>query len=216
MILMLFRKEFLQGIADGSVTLAFRRWRKPSVKAGGRLRTPIGELAIESVVVITESAISEKDARRAGFASRAELLAELTRELSDRPVSSGRYRSSGTSSDGPRELYRIAFHLAGPDTRVALREDTKLSAADFATIAAKLERLDRASPHGAWTRTVLEMIRDQPAVRAPDLAQQMKRDVPGFKIDVRKLKNMGLTISLGVGYRLSPRGELVLKKLAKS
>lgn len=216
MIPMLFRKEFLQGIADGAVTLAFRRWRKPSVKAGGRLRTPIGELAIESVAVITESAISEKEARRAGFASRGELLAELTHELSDRPVSSGRYRSSGKSSDAPRELYRIAFYLSGPDTRVALREDTKLSAADFATIAAKLERLDRASAHGAWTRAVLEMVRDQPAVRAPDLASQMNRDVPGFKIDVRKLKNLGLTISLGVGYRLSPRGELVLKKLAKS
>ncbi len=216
MTLMLFRKEFLQGIANGAVTLAFRRWRKPSVKAGGRLRTPIGELAIESVDVIPESAISEKDARRAGFASLAELLRELTREYSDRPVSSGRYRSTGKNPDGPRELYRIDFHLAGPDTRVALREDTKLTAEDFATIAAKLERLDRASPHGAWTRTVLEMIRKQPAVRAPDLAQQLKRDVPGFKIDVRKLKNLGLTISLGVGYRLSPRGELVLKKLART
>lgn len=216
MIQMLFRREFLQGIADENVTLAFRRWRKPSVKAGGRLRTPVGELAIESVDVTIESAISEKEARRAGFASRAELLAELSREFSDRPISSGRYRSSGKSAGGPRELYRIAFHLAGPDTRIALREDTKLSAEDFTAIAAKLDRLDRASPQGAWTRTVLEMIRKQPAVRAPDLAQQLERDVPGFKIDVRKLKNLGLTISLGVGYRLSPRGELVLKKLAKT
>ena len=216
---MIFRKEFLQGIADGKVTLAFRRWRKPSVKAGGRLRTAIGELAIESVEVVDESVITENDARRAGFASRAELLAELSRVLSAGPLRGGRYASSKpakVTQDGPRDLYRVSFKLAGPDTRVALREDTELSPDDLANIRKKLDRLDEASPVGPWTRKVLKMIRERPAVRAPDLAATMKRDVPSFKIDVRKLKNMGLTISLRVGYQLSPRGELTLKKLTTS
>jgi hypothetical protein len=31
-----------------------------------------------------------------------------------------------------------------------------------------------------------------------------------FKLDVRKLKELGLTESLRPGYRLSPRGETVL------
>ena len=34
-----------------------------------------------------------------------------------------------------------------------------------------------------------------------------------FKTDVRKLKELGLTESLEVGYRLSPRGEAVLRAL---
>jgi hypothetical protein len=44
-------------------------------------------------------------------------------------------------------------------------------------------------------------------VRAGDLAVELGREREPFKIDVRKLKNLGLTTSLEVGYRLSPRGE---------
>ena len=39
---------------------------------------------------------------------------------------------------------------------------------------------------------------------------QLGRDTQPFKLDVRKLKNLGLTLSLEVGYRLSPRGEAYL------
>ena len=46
--------------------------------------------------------------------------------------------------------------------------------------------------------------RDAPA---PDLAAAFGRETAPFKIDVRKLKNLGLTLSLPVGYMLSPRGE---------
>jgi hypothetical protein len=35
----LFRQEVLEGIADGSVTLAFRRWKRCGVRRGSRLRT---------------------------------------------------------------------------------------------------------------------------------------------------------------------------------
>jgi len=34
-----------------------------------------------------------------------------------------------------------------------------------------------------------------------------------FKLNVRKLKNLGLTESLGTGYRISPRGRSVLERL---
>ena len=34
------------------------------------------------------------------------------------------------------------------------------------------------------------------------------RETAPFKLDVRKLKNLGLTLSLDVGYRLSPRGQV--------
>ena len=43
-----------------------------------------------------------------------------------------------------------------------------------------------------------------------ELAAELGRDRPSFKLDVRKLKALGLTESLDVGYRLSPRGLAVL------
>ena len=54
---------------------------------------------------------------------------------------------------------------------------------------------------------MLELIAAHPGVRAPDLAARLGRETLAFKIDVRKLKALGLTESLEVGYRLSPRGQ---------
>ena len=76
---MLFRQRFLDGIRDGTITLAFRRWRRPSVRAGGTLLTAVGQLSIASVDEVAMTRISEADARRAGYASREDLLTELTR-----------------------------------------------------------------------------------------------------------------------------------------
>jgi hypothetical protein len=182
----LFRQRFWAGLADGSVTLAFRRWRRPTVKAGGRLTTPAGVLAIDEVSAIHERDITDADARRSGFADRAALSAELA----------GR--------EG--ELYRIAFHLVGEDPRLALRQQTVLSEADATELARRLARLDRASTHGPWTDAVLRLIAARPGVRAGDLAESLGRERLAFKADVRKLKALGLTESLEVGYRLSPRG----------
>jgi hypothetical protein len=39
-----------------------------------------------------------------------------------------------------------------------------------------------------------------------DLAAAFGRETQPFELDVRKLKNLGLTITPEVGYRLSPRG----------
>ena len=52
--------------------------------------------------------------------------------------------------------------------------------------------------------------RSRTGVRAADLAESFGRETQPFKTDVRKLKNLGLTISLEVGYRLSPRGAAYL------
>jgi hypothetical protein len=190
----LFPQRFHAGLADGSVTLAFRRWRRPAAKAGGRQRTPVGELAIDAVDPVDLGDVTEDDARRAGYTDRAELERELAR-----------------FPDGT--LYRIELHLAGPDPRIALREQANLSDDDWGTVSARLDRLDRASAHGPWTAATLRLIAANPAVRAADLATTVGRETPPFKIDVRKLKEMGLTESLGVGYRISPRGRAVLDRL---
>jgi hypothetical protein len=182
---MLFPQKTLRGIEAGKVTLAFRRWRRPTVRPGGTLRTRVGVLAIESVEPVSEQAITDAEARRAGAAGRDELIASL--------------RPEGT-------LYRIEFRLAGPDPRIALRERADMDAEERAVIDARLARLDAASRHGPWTARVLDLIGRRPATRAPDLAAELGRETAPFKADVRKLKELGLTESLERGYRLSPRG----------
>ncbi|MGH9236256.1 MAG: hypothetical protein ACRD0R_23285, partial [Acidimicrobiales bacterium] len=193
----LFPQRFHAGLADGSVTLAFRRWRRQAAKAGGRQRTPVGELAIDAVDEVTVGDITESDARRAGYVDLDELLAELARH-----------------PDGA--LYRIELHLAGADPRIALREQADLPDGEWRAVAARLARLDRSSRHGPWTATVLRLIADRPAVRAGDLAASLGRATQPFKVDVRKLKELGLTESLEVGYRLSPRGRTVLDRLSEA
>ena len=95
--------------------------------------------------------------------------------------------------------------MTEPDPRDLLAGDDSLSAHDVAAITRRLDRLDAASSYGPWTRETLAAIERRPAVRAPDLAASFGRETQPFKLDVRKLKTLGLTISLPVGYRLSPR-----------
>ena len=56
----------------------------------------------------------------------------------------------------------------------------------------------------------MAVIDRSPTVRAPELAAELGRDTPSFKRDVRKLKELGLTESLDIGYRISPRGAAVV------
>jgi hypothetical protein len=190
----LFPKDTLDGIGDGRVTLAFRRWPRPRVRTGTRMRTRVGVVEVLDVEVVDPATITEADARRSGAGSLGELLDALDR-----------YGSGG--------VHRIELRFAGPDPRVELRERAELSGAELGDVAARLARLDAASRHGPWTRTVLELIRERPAVRAPDLAASLGRDTQPFKRDVRKLKELGLTESLRIGYRLSPRGEAVVASI---
>lgn len=192
---MLFRQEFLDGIREGRITLAFRRWRRASVRAGGTLMLPIGQLHIGDVRTIAEDDISEQDAERAGYASRQALLEELNA------------RREGT-------LYRIELGALGPDPRVALRASATLDEDEVEALSQRLDRLDAHAADGPWTRRVLELIRDRPAVRAGDLCKAVAMERLPFKANVRKLKAMGLTESLEVGYRLSPRGEALVRRLS--
>lgn len=181
----LIRRPVLDAVAAGTVTCLFRRWDRPRVRVGGTQRTAVGVLEFTSVDPVDDAGLTADDATAAGFAD----LAALER-----------------AQRGEGQLYRIGVRLAGPDPRVALRAKRRLSKADRTDLDARLARMDRASPHGPWTAAVLELIAGNPGVRAPDLAARMGRETLPFKRDVRKLKELGLTESLEVGYRLSPRG----------
>lgn len=190
---MLFRQDSLDGIREGRITLAFRRWRRPTVRTGGTLLLPIGQLQIAEVRPIVEDDITDDDARRAGYASRQALREELAG------------RTEGT-------LYRIELGALGPDPRIALRMRGSLNDGELAALSGKLKTLDTKAPGGPWTHRVLQLIRDNPAVRAGDLCKAVQMERLPFKANVRKLKALGLTESLEVGYRLSPRGEALLSE----
>jgi hypothetical protein len=185
------RPAELEAIRAGDIDVAFRRWDRPRLKVGTRMRTAVGLVEVTSVDPVPVSSLTAADARRAGAASLAALRQGLDRVHPERPV------------------YRIGLRYAGADPRLALREAVPY-AAEIDAIVAWLDRLDQASPTGPWTRATLLLIDELPAVRAPDLAQRMGRDTASFKMNVRKLKERGLTESLDIGYRLSPRGAAVL------
>jgi hypothetical protein len=175
---MLLKQSILDGIARGDITLAFRRWQRPTVKAGTGLRTAAGVVRIGSVEIVDESALSDADAQAAGFADRATLAAAL-RDGAD------------------RSLYRIAFDGIETDARLALRAAADLSDADWHALAARFERWDSASP--GYFPSILRLIGQNPEVAAAILAGRLGVEKLKFKQDVRKLKELGLTESLDVG-----------------
>jgi hypothetical protein len=74
---MLFKQIHLEGIKNGNISFAFRKWKKPTVKAGSLIKTGIGLVEIRDVSVVTLNQISEKDALDAGFQSKEDLLKVL-------------------------------------------------------------------------------------------------------------------------------------------
>jgi hypothetical protein len=178
----LFKQRFWVGLRNGSLTVAYRRWQRPSVRAGGTLQSPAGLLAIDSVDMIDEDAIDDDAAMAAGYDGRSDLLANL--------------RAEG-------DLYRIRFHRAGDDPRIAMRQRVDLTSQESAAIARLLQRND-------WAVGYLGLIAEMPATVSTELAVRAGIDRPTFKARVRRLKALGLTESLEVGYRLSPRGQAVL------
>ena len=201
---MQFKRRYHEGLLDGSITVTYRLWSKPHVKQGGRYR--INEtkvLEVDAVEQVPAGRISDHDARRSGFADRAALMAELA-------------RSPRQEVRESTLIYCVAFHVMGePDERVRLAVDTRLSDAELRSLSDRLARIDAASKHGLWTHETLALIERRPRVAASELAKRVGRETQSFKVDVRKLKELGLTISHEVGYELSPRGRAYLKRIER-
>lgn len=187
---MMIRPDELKAIKAGEVDLAFRRWDRPRVKVGTRMRTSVGVLEVTEVERVSASKITGQDAKRAGARNLKSLKEALDRR-----------------TEVP--IFKVTLRYAGEDPRKLLRNEVP-TAGEIEGLIAWLDRLDKASAIGPWTRQTLDIIDHSPAVRAPDLAAQLGRDTPEFKRDVRKLKEKGLTESLDIGYRLSPRGIAVV------
>lgn len=189
---MLLKEATARGIAAGSIDLVFRRWDKVRIKQGSSFKTVAGMVRINGITELPGiDAIEDADASRAGFEDRAALLAELDR----RPGA---------------HLLRIEVEWEGDDPRVELSRDRRIDSGQRAEIEAQLERWDRAARSGPWTERTLRLIEANPGTRAGDLAERLDQEKPATKRNVRKLKDLGLTLSLETGYRISPRGEAFL------
>ncbi len=193
---MLFKEVHLLGIKSGKINLAFRKWQKAFVKTGSLLHTTIGLVKIQNIEVVHESDITEKDVCNAGYTERSQLLKSL-----DNKVMGSIFKIS------------ISYHSADP--RIRLREQTELSEQQYENLKKKLERLDKYSKQGRWTEKIMFTIKENPNLHAIGIAKLTGHEKEWLKLNIRKLKNMGLTISHNIGYELSPLGGQFLSRSNK-
>jgi len=191
---MLFQARFKAAIRSGTLSLTYRYWRVPRVRRGAVYRIA-PDVAIRITSIDVASRFNSAEARRAGFETVASLQEYLTRQ----------------KRGGDRSLYRIEFERVEtpPDPRTQLARQ-QVDATTQTDVHKRLAAMDVRSTAGPWTTTVLRMIAAAPGTRAAELAAKMKWETTQFKVRVRRLKALGLTESLEVGYRLTPRGHSLL------
>jgi hypothetical protein len=192
---MLFERRLRDGIHSGTIVLAFRRWKRSQVVTGHCYRTGIGLVEVEAVDIIEPSAVDASQAREAGYTTVDDLLADLR-------------------GDADLPLFRIRLRRVDrADPRDELASAANLTEAELAELDRRLSRIDRSSGRGPWTGAVLMLIADRPDTVSTDLAQAMGWERQDFKLHVRRLKELGLTISMKIGYQLSPRGQAYVRHL---
>lgn len=191
---MLFSKSAWAGLADGSITVTFRTWTTPQAKAGGSYRVAGMLLEATSVRKVVVNELTDADAVAAGAADLPTLLERLGQPAPEATV------------------WRVDLRYLGIDDRIERRAIAALTPDDIAALRTRLDRMDR-SARKPWTRTTLRLIEQYPGVVSTELARHTGQERPDFKINVRKLKEMGLTESLKVGYQLSPRGVALLRAI---
>jgi hypothetical protein len=191
----LFTKDAWPRLADGSITLTVRTWTRPQAKTGGHYRIAGMLLEATDVRQVPVAELTDADACAAGEGTLAHLLERLGNPPADQLV------------------WKVGLRFLGRDDRHDRREHADLTDDEIAELKVRLDRLDARSAAGQWTRTTLRLIEKYPGVVSTALARHAHQDRPAFKLNVRKLKEMGLTESLDIGYRLSPRGEALLRSM---
>jgi len=191
----LFERRLREGIHEGRIVLTFRRWHRCQAVAGHRYRTGSDIIEVDAVDLVTPRDIDPGQACEAGYTTVKELVADLR-------------------GDKKTPLYRIRFHRVDePDPRDELAAQSELTSGELAALTVQLTRMDNSGSRGPWTKAVLTQIADHPATVSTVLAGTLGWERQDFKLHVRRLKQLGLTISLDVGYRLSPRGEAYLQHI---
>ncbi len=190
---MQFQKHFKDGIRAGTITCSFRKWRAPRAKVGGQYNLhPLGAVEVTSLELVNFSVVNDSDAQLSGFEDRSALARHLKAGEND-------------------EVYRVELRYLG-DNSIKQPPKSRLSDSERADMRDRLDRMDKRSNRGPWAWHALRLIGTQPRTRAAELATQLGWETQPFKSNVRKLKKLGLTESLETGYRLSQRGEDLLRK----
>ena len=170
---MQFTKDSVPGITDGTITVTFRGWTRAQAKVGGRYRTWGLLLEVDDIRLVAADDINDAEAAEyAGAQSAAGILGRLG-EAATRPI------------------WRVQFRYIGQDDRIARRNSVDLDDIRRAAIQQRLDRMDRASKTGPWTAETLRLIATYPGMVSTALARQLEIERPVFKINVRKLKELG-------------------------
>lgn len=186
---MLLSQKTLDAIVKGEIDRVYRRWKRPSVVEGTLQRTSHGLVEVVGVRRVEESEIEPK---AAGYDTTEEVVAGI------RPPEPG------------RNLYEVRVRWAGKDPRLTLREATDFDEAAMESMERVVSGIGR---HGGPTGIeLLQVIAANPAMLAQDLADGIGVEREVLKRRIRQLKEIGLTESLRIGYRLSPRGEAYLAR----
>ena len=193
---MLIKQKHLEQIKKGEISLMFRKWKKKLVKKGSLIKTSIGQIKIININEISSKDINLKEASEAGYKNLSDLMEVLN------------------SKQG--KLFKILVRYHSEDPRIKLRNKSYLSEEDFEQIKIKLQRFDKYSKQGEWTIKILNTILENPKLKSAELATIVNKDKTWLKSNIRKLKNLGLTISHEIGYSISPLGKVYLERLNKS
>jgi len=188
----LFTAADIERVAAGKLTVTWRLWKYAHVKVGRAYPAGHGAVVIEEVRRVRAADVSDADAKQVGLPDARSLI-ELVRG----------HKRAAIGRD--TVLHRVRFHyVAEPPKRPEL---------PLSEIAKRLARLDAASERGPWTLAALRLIEENRAVVARLLAEEMGLPTLDFKARVRKLKTLGLTVSMPVGYELSELGQTYLDSL---
>jgi hypothetical protein len=71
---MLIKRDVLEAIKRGEITVQFRRWKRATVRPGGTLKTKVGILSIGRIDPITVEAVTDVDCRKAGFKDKPDFI----------------------------------------------------------------------------------------------------------------------------------------------
>jgi len=183
-----FTKPYKQAIARGELTTSFRTWKSPQAKVGGQYNIPpYGAIEVHEIRQLKASSVNRAALQRAGLKD-AQALYDFLQIPPD------------------AHIYQVDFHFLDRSP-VKQVEHAAVDAAELERIIKRLQRMDKDQP---WTQQALRLISSHPGVGARVLAPQCDMELAVFKRNIRKLKSLGLTISLDTGYKLSARGEQLL------
>ena len=111
-----FSQELRNDVAAGRITVSFRLWKRPRVKAGGRYRVGPATIEVDSIELVPFAAISDADVRRSGESD----LEELRRRAAHAgPIADDTWciawRFTSSCDAPPSSAGHIAPRTVGPD-----------------------------------------------------------------------------------------------------